>query len=60
MKEHAIDKLQMEESAALDFARYLIEASGSSITHEGFNGADGGVDQERKKLAVQIIIEIQK
>ena len=50
----------MEESAALDFARYLIEASGSSITHEGFNGADGGVDQERKKLAVQIIIEIQK
>lgn len=33
----------MEESAALDFARYLIEASGQSITREGFN-ADGGID----------------
>ena len=52
MKETAIKRLHMEESAALDFARYLIEASGSSITREGFIGADGGVDQERTKLAV--------
>ena len=59
MKETAIKRLQMEESAALDFARYLIEASGSSITREGFIGADGGVDQERTKLAVQVIITIQ-
>ena len=49
----------MEELAALDFARYLIEAGGQSITREGFNGADGGVDQERTKLGVNVIIEIQ-
>lgn len=56
--EVAVDKLKMQESAALDFARYLIEASGQSITREEFNGADGGVDLDRTKLAVQVIIEI--
>lgn len=43
----------------MDFARYLIEAGGQSITKGSFNRADGGVDQERTKLAVNVIIEIQ-
>ena len=53
-----MSKLKMDELSALDFARYLIEAGGQSITRDCF-GADGGVDQERTKLAVQVIIEIQ-
>ena len=50
----------MTEVAALDFARYIHERNGQTISYEEVEGADatGGVfvDQEKSTLAMSIMI----
>ena len=62
IKEASMDKMQMSENAALDFARYLIEQGGSTITlDEGAIANRDGlimVDQDRTSLAVRVVMFI--
>lgn len=60
-KEAIMAKLDMGESHALDFARYLIEQGGSTITTSGDVGCgENGVvvDQQRSTLACRVVMHL--
>ena len=62
IKEASMDKMQMSENTALDFARFLIEQGGQTITLEegSIANKDGFVmvDQDRTSLAVRVVMFI--
>ena len=53
----------MDESAALDFARYVIEQAGQTISYDETDEAENNgnfvmVDQERKTIGIKVIMQI--
>ena len=58
IKEAAINNLKMTETAALDFARFLVEQGGVTSSATSNNGKDIGLDENKATQAFRIMMSI--